>query len=90
MSEAMDRSEVSARAIRKRETQGERVERLERQLANAKTAARAAEQRRLAIIGGAVMAEAASDAELNTRFVDILRRRVTSSGARSEIADLLV
>jgi hypothetical protein len=74
---------------RKTETPQQRLVRLERDLAIARKAVQEAEQRKLATIGQAVMAEAADNAEFQKQLHDLLRSRVTSKAGKAEIADLM-
>jgi hypothetical protein len=66
------------------------VARLERELRDARAQIKEAEQRRLAVIGAAVMDEAEGNAELKARVIAICRKRVTAKGPRADIADLLI
>ncbi len=74
---------------RKSETPAQRLERLQRAVADAKVSAREAERRKCAIVGEALLAEAEADAQLKDRIRDILRKRVTGQQARADIASLL-
>jgi hypothetical protein len=75
---------------RKSATPAERLVRLAEGGAEAKAAAKEAEQRRCAIVGAALLAEARDDAALKAQIAEILRRRVTSAAARADIAALLI
>ena len=74
---------------RKSETPQQRLARLERDLVLAKKAVQEAEQRKLATIGGAVLAEAAEDSTFRTQLQKLLRARVTSKTGQIDIASLL-
>ena len=86
----MSESSPGSKTRRKSETPAQRIERLERELQAAKHEAKKAEQRRCAIVGAALLAEAEGNPSLRTQFVEILRRRVTSPAAKAEIATLLI
>lgn len=79
----------TAKRGRKSETASQRLERLQKAVAEAKIAARDAQRRQYAIVGEAVMAEAEADAHLKDRIREILRRRVTGQQSRADIASLL-
>lgn len=74
---------------RKVETPQQRLERLERELAAARRAAEEAEQRKLATIGAAVLAEAEGNATYMTELRRILRARVATKTGKADIAAIL-
>ena len=74
---------------RKSETAAERLERLQKAVAEAKIAARDAERRKCEAVGVALLAEAEADPQLMERIRAVLRRRVTTTQARADIASLL-
>jgi hypothetical protein len=90
MDDATEKRNVTAKRGRKPESPAERIGRLERELQAAKHAAKEAEQRQFAIVGGALLAEAEGNPKLKAQLVEILRRRVTTAAAKAEIAALLV
>ncbi len=71
------------------ETPAQKLERLQRAVAEAKIAAREAEYRKYAVVGEVLLAEAESDGQLLARIRDVLRSRVTGQQARADIATLL-
>lgn len=77
------------RGRRPGETPAERLERLQRALAEAKVAAKEAQRRTCEAVGSAVLAEAENDPQLKARLRDILDRRITGHQARVDIASLL-
>lgn len=89
MPEASAPAEARPKRGRKPETPAQRLLRLEHQLAEAKVAAKEAERRMFAVVGEALLAEAAEDAALKACIVDTLRRRVTTASAKADIASLL-
>lgn len=80
---------IPAKRGRKPETPAQRLERLEKAVAEARVAAKEAERRMFCIVGEALLAEAEQDAALKGRITAILRERVTSAGAKADIAGLL-
>jgi hypothetical protein len=74
---------------RKAETPQQRLERLERDLAEARRAVVEAEKRKLATIGAAVLAEAESNSNFRDQLQSILRQRVTTKAGKADIAGLL-
>lgn len=74
---------------RRAETPVERIARLEKDLAAARRAAVEAEQRMLATIGAAVMAEANANPAFKAQLVPVLHARVTTKAGRASIASLL-
>lgn len=85
-----DDTPAAGKRGRKSENALQRLERLQRAVADAKVAARTAERRKCAVVGEALLAEAETDAALRSRLLDILRRRVTSAQAKADIASLLL
>ncbi len=75
---------------RKAETPTQRLERLERDIQAARQAVKEAEQRKLATVGAAVLAEADGDPGFKAQLIDTLRRRVISKNGLADIASLLV
>jgi hypothetical protein len=84
-----DNASPPTRRGRKSETPAQRLERLQRAVADARIAAKEAERRMFAVVGEALLAEAEADAQLRARMLDILRRRATGAQARADIATLL-
>lgn len=74
---------------RKAETPAQRLERLEKEMAAARRAVAEAEQRKLAAIGGAVVAEAEGNPAFRDQLRDVLRQRVTAKAERAAVASLL-
>lgn len=74
---------------RKAETPAQRLERLERDLVEARRAVEEAEQRKLATVGSAVLAEAEGNATLMAELRRILQTRVTTKAGKAEVASLL-
>ena len=68
----------------------EKLDKLQKQMAEAKEALREAEKKRCTIVGAAVLAELDTDADLKRRIAQVLRRRITSNADKAEIADLLI
>jgi len=87
---AGDPAQQPAKRGRKSETPAQRLERLLRQVQDAKHAAREADQRKNAVVGEALLLESAEDPALKMRVIEILRRRVTTAQAKADIASLLV
>jgi hypothetical protein len=82
-------AKAPAKRGRKPETRDQRVERMERALAEAKAKAKEARRDMWAVVGEAMLAEAESDSAFMARVVAILRQRVTSATAKADIAPLL-
>jgi hypothetical protein len=74
---------------RKSETPVQRLERLERDLAAARKAVAEAEQRRLATIGRAVLAEAEGNPVFMDQVRELLQRHVTTKAGKAAIALML-
>jgi hypothetical protein len=83
-------ADAPAKRGRKSETPEQRVERFERTLAEAKVKAKEARRDMCAVIGEAMLAEAASDGAFKARVTAVLRQRVTSATAKAAVASLLV
>jgi hypothetical protein len=87
--EAPQAASTPGKRGRKSETPAQRLERLQRAVADAKIAAREAERRKCEAVGVAVLTEADADPQLKARLRDILKRRVSGQQARADIASLL-
>ena len=72
---------------RKVETPAERLARLERDLVAARKAVSEAEQLKLSVVGGAVLAEAADNAQFKGQLHALLKARVTGK-AKAAIASV--
>lgn len=77
------------RPARKSETPQQRIARLEADLAAARAAAEEAEQRKLAIVGRAVLAEAESNASFMAEVRRVLGERITTKAGKAEVAGIL-
>ncbi len=82
-------NDVRKRPGRKAETPTQRLQRLERDLVLARKAVADTEQRRLAVIGSAVLAEAAENADFRDQLHKLLRTRVTTKAKKADIAGML-
>ena len=74
---------------RKAESPAQRLERLEKEMIAARRAVAEAEQRKLAAIGRAVIAEAEGNPAFREQLRDVLRQRVTAKADRAAVASLL-
>ncbi|MDN3568718.1 hypothetical protein ACFQY5_36000 [Paeniroseomonas aquatica] len=74
---------------RKSETPAQRLERLERDIAAARQAVADAEQRKLATIGAAVLAEAGDNPSFMDELQRLLRARVSTKAGKADIASIL-
>jgi uncharacterized protein YfaS (alpha-2-macroglobulin family) len=88
-SAATEATRISVKRGRPTETLEQRLARLQRQLEETKIAAKEAERRKFAVVGEALLTEAEADGAFKAHMVEILRRRVTAAGAKSDIAALL-
>lgn len=77
------------RPARKAETPAERLARLEAEVETARREVEQAEQRKLATIGMAVLAEAKDNATFMAELRRILRTRVTTNAGKADIASLI-
>jgi hypothetical protein len=75
---------------RGQETPAQKVQRLERELQQARIDAKEAHQRACAIVGQAALDEAQDDGEFKARLGHILRRRVKGNAPKSAIAGVLL
>ena len=86
---ATDAETEMKKSRRKSETPLERLARLQRDVEQAKQAAKVHQHRAYAVLGGAVLDEAKADARVMQMLREILERRVKNKGQLAAVLELL-